>query len=194
MAEPAVDPKAAYETARKDLITALTKKRAVDKSLAVLETQLYAFEGSYLTETASAGGNIIQGFEAYLKPTGASKKRHEVTDADRMFSNSSYTVQRSLELQQGPPTPPAVDFSSGPVTVSLPAQSQSEISGSGNGAGPNGSYQTPSASSSRKDRKRSRRENTRGATATSGDEDDAGSVVAVATTRSRPGKRVRTEG
>ena len=112
MADPTIDPKLAYETARKDLVAALTKKRAVDKSLvrlhcpspghnvdifcrqAALEAQLYAFEASYLTETASVGGNIIQGFEAYLKTAGGTKKRQEVTDADRMFSNSSYTVQR----------------------------------------------------------------------------------------------------
>lgn len=61
---------------------------------AALEQNLYAFESSYLSETSLSGGNIITGFEAYLKPGGASKKRHEVTDNDRIFTNSSFTLQR----------------------------------------------------------------------------------------------------
>ena len=62
----------------------------------MLEQNLYAFESSYLTETSMSGGNIITGFDAYLKPTGASKKRHEITDNDRIFSNSSFSVNRVM--------------------------------------------------------------------------------------------------
>lgn len=110
------DPKAAYEQARKDLITALHKKRAVDKSLvcisslflivatlnspyspqpqALIEQNLYNFEANYLAETSMSGGNIITGFDSYLKPSAASKKRHEITEADRIFSNSSDSITR----------------------------------------------------------------------------------------------------
>lgn len=60
----------------------------------MLEQNLYAFESNYLTETSMSGGNIITGFDSYLKTSAASKKRHEITDNDRIFSNSSYTIQR----------------------------------------------------------------------------------------------------
>lgn len=78
---------------------ALPKKRAIDKQLASVEVQIYNLEALYLTETASHnGGNIIQGFENYLKNQGSGRRRYEVHDHDRVFSNSSLTYQRSLEL------------------------------------------------------------------------------------------------
>ena len=70
--------------------------RKITNNKAMLEQNLYAFESSYLTETSMSGGNIITGFDAYLKPTGASKKRHEITDNDRIFSNSSFSVNRVM--------------------------------------------------------------------------------------------------
>jgi hypothetical protein len=62
---------------------------------AQVEVQLYHLEASYLTETTTnSGGNIITGFENYLKNQGTGRKRFEVTDSDRMFSASSTTYQR----------------------------------------------------------------------------------------------------
>ncbi|CCO33442.1 Chromatin modification-related protein EAF6 [Rhizoctonia solani AG-1 IB] len=80
--------KALYEGARKDLVNALMKRKEIDKQLAALESQIYTFEGNYLTETTNSGGNIIQGFESYLKhPNAANRKKYEITDGDRIFSN-----------------------------------------------------------------------------------------------------------
>lgn len=157
---------------------------------AMLEQNLYAFESSYLTETSMSGGNIITGFDAYLKPSAASKKRHEITDNDRIFSNSSftihrvrfqsiplvpypklttllYTVHQSLETNTGPPTPPQGDFPL-PQTVALQPQGADS-----------------SLSMRRAKRSRREREGTRGTS------DGEESVTTVS--RSRPGKRVRME-
>ncbi len=55
---------------------------------------MHALEGQYLMETsAHSGGNIIHGFEGYLK-NQVTKKRYELSDADRLFSTSSLTYQR----------------------------------------------------------------------------------------------------
>jgi len=85
---------------KEELVKALTNKRQHDKSLAQLELQIHNLEGAYLNDTAGHGGNIITGFEHYLKTTAPPKKRHEIGDHDRMFSNSSITYAKSIELLQ----------------------------------------------------------------------------------------------
>ncbi|KAK2459687.1 hypothetical protein APHAL10511_008332 [Amanita phalloides] len=98
-AAPPVDDKAHYEALKKELLQALPKKRAVDKQLAQIEAQIYSLEASYLTDTAThGGGNIIQGFDCYLKNPTVARKKFEINDQDRVFSNSSSTCQKSLEL------------------------------------------------------------------------------------------------
>ncbi|KAH9841436.1 NuA4-domain-containing protein [Rhodofomes roseus] len=96
---PSPEDKLRYDAAKKELLQALSKRRNVDRSLAQLEVQIYNLEASYLTDTAAhSGGNIIHGFEGYLKnPTGG-RKKYEIHDGDRMFSTSSTTFKKSLEL------------------------------------------------------------------------------------------------
>jgi chromatin modification-related protein EAF6 len=60
-----------------------------------LEMQIYNLEHTYLTETtAHSGGNLIQGFENYLKNQTTGRRRTETADHDRIFSNSSLTYQK----------------------------------------------------------------------------------------------------
>ncbi|KAI0297728.1 NuA4-domain-containing protein [Russula brevipes] len=95
---PTPEEKNRIMMAKKELVQALMKRRALDKQLAQIEVQIHALEGQYLVETsAHSGGNIIHGFDGYLK-NQVTKKRYELSDADRLFSTSSLTYQRSLEL------------------------------------------------------------------------------------------------
>lgn len=109
---PSAEDRSRYETLKKELMQALPKKRTNDKQLvrhlhpillpgsnviqqAQVELQIYNLEATYLTETAAhSGGNIIQGFENYLKNQSSGRRRYEVHDHDRVFSNSSLTFQK----------------------------------------------------------------------------------------------------
>ncbi|WRT68017.1 uncharacterized protein IL334_004992 [Kwoniella shivajii] len=84
---PPADAKQAQAAALQELEAAQRRKRTIDTSLANLEHSIYAFEGSYLDETAASGGNII-------------KKKIEVTEGDRLFSTSSGTYQQSLAAKR----------------------------------------------------------------------------------------------
>ncbi|GAA5964269.1 hypothetical protein JCM8115_006046 [Rhodotorula mucilaginosa] len=110
--------------ARKQLRAHLDKKRKLDRDLALLEQSIYAFEGSYLSDAlfqppasnnpqtpASSGtgaqfGNIIRGYDSYLKaPSASAQDRKRLrpgdppSDKERMFSASSATFHRSIELR-----------------------------------------------------------------------------------------------
>ncbi|KAE8215333.1 hypothetical protein CF327_g1368 [Tilletia walkeri] len=121
---------ARYLSLKSTLKTGLAKKRLIDQTLTDIESQLWLFEGSYLAATAAAGGNIVKGFDNYLKvsagsggtgtgtstsrtgggtsggaslaggtASGASGSIADVPNEDRMFSLSSATYMRSLELK-----------------------------------------------------------------------------------------------
>jgi len=126
---PTAEDKVAFEAAKKDLVQALTRKRNADKQLAQVEVQLYHLEASYLTDTTTnSGGNIITGFENYLKNQGTGRRKFEVTDSDRMFSASSTTYQRSLELMGEGEESTATQDDYKPTTVVLPPVKQRDES------------------------------------------------------------------
>lgn len=96
---PSAEEKSRYESLKSELKKALPKKRQADKQLATVEVQIYNLEATYLTETvAHSGGNIIQGFEGYLKNQTTGRRKYEINDQDRLFSKSSLTYQKSLDL------------------------------------------------------------------------------------------------
>ena len=97
-----------YEELQNQLKEALNAKKAADKALSTVEDQIEKFEGivpfasaafniltdivSYLTET-SASGNVVKGFENYLRAQARPHRRVAEADIEpqRIFSRSSLT-------------------------------------------------------------------------------------------------------
>ncbi|CAG8714279.1 24067_t:CDS:2 [Racocetra persica] len=85
------------EKAEAELKDLLVRKKQVDKSLKTIEKHIWNFEGSYLEETHS-GGNLIRGFDGYLRAANDKKKRSEITREERLFSLSSATSEKAVGL------------------------------------------------------------------------------------------------
>ncbi|KAI8617881.1 histone acetyltransferase subunit NuA4-domain-containing protein [Chytriomyces sp. MP71] len=86
----------------KELQDLLAKKKQLDRQLATIETSIYTYEGSYLDDPL---GNIVKGYDGYVHGGGRerdtkSNRKHKINEADRIFSQSSMTYQKSLEAKQ----------------------------------------------------------------------------------------------
>ncbi|OAL07553.1 NuA4-domain-containing protein [Phaeosphaeriaceae sp. SRC1lsM3a] len=102
-----------YERLRRDLRESLQKKRTVDNTLLHLEEQILKHETTYLEETSA--GNIIKGFDNYIKGTTttataggagtATRRKAPVGDTDRIFSRSSTSFLREASTPGSAQTP-----------------------------------------------------------------------------------------
>lgn len=84
-----------YETAKKELRELLVRKKQADKDLAQLEAQIYKLEGNYLEDTQQ-GGNIIRGFDGYLKGL-VNTRKSQFSESDRLFSLSSVSYSETAQ-------------------------------------------------------------------------------------------------
>ncbi|KAF4213810.1 hypothetical protein CNMCM8980_005951 [Aspergillus fumigatiaffinis] len=155
-----------YEKLRRDLRDALQKKRLMDKSMAQLEDQIFRFEQSYLEETTA--GNIIKGFDNYIKGSGSStglgasgialtggmggaaRRKAQVTDADRVFSRSSASFMRDSPAPSSVQTTP----SHAPTPTSTYNGSNGKPNGEGTSSAAASVKGSSSSSSSSKNKKK----------------------------------------
>jgi hypothetical protein len=73
------------EVLESNLNSLLTLKKNVDRKLLSIESHLFTLEIAYLNETNY--GNLVKGFDGYI--SRQERKRGRITEADRIFSNSS---------------------------------------------------------------------------------------------------------
>src|ERR1700722_10667060 len=64
-------------------IPSIKKFPNLTSTQAQIEAQIYSLEGAYTN--VHSGGNIIQGFDGYLKNQTTGRRKHEVSEADRIF-------------------------------------------------------------------------------------------------------------
>ncbi|KAF9879941.1 histone acetyltransferase subunit NuA4 [Colletotrichum karsti] len=96
---------AKYREEQALLRTMLDKRAAIARRLATIESDIEQKETTYLESTPN--GNIIAGFDNYIKGTGAAAQRRKAgaTEQNRVFSRSSISYRPGSEATTPGSTP-----------------------------------------------------------------------------------------
>ncbi|KAI2629713.1 NuA4-domain-containing protein [Hypoxylon sp. NC1633] len=108
-----------YNKQRQNLKELLAKRKQQDRQLAQLEQNIVDLEAKYLTSTRI--GNIVKGFDNYIKGTSAAayRKQAELKEDDYIWSRSSISYNSlhpenieaaSATSTPGAPTPLSTSF------------------------------------------------------------------------------------
>ncbi|CAJ0763285.1 1169_t:CDS:2, partial [Entrophospora sp. SA101] len=93
---PTVVTRQKYEEVQAELDELMKQRENLEESLLTLETSIYSSEGSYLEES----GNLIRGFDGYLKPSSQQdKKKKDISKEARLFSNSSSSSRKARKMK-----------------------------------------------------------------------------------------------
>eukprot|EP00051_Salpingoeca_urceolata_P012061 m.150016 g.150016 ORF g.150016 m.150016 type:complete len:145 (+) comp17363_c1_seq1:152-586(+) len=79
---------------RADIAQLVGRRQELQRDLEALEKQIYNYEGTYLKE--SPYGNVVRGWSAFKNPEA--RATFEITDSDRLFSNSSASGKQHVEV------------------------------------------------------------------------------------------------
>ncbi|TEA16220.1 Chromatin modification-related protein eaf6 [Colletotrichum sidae] len=122
----------------------LDKRAAIARRLANIESEIEQKETSYLESTPN--GNIIAGFDNYIKGTGAAAQRRKAgaTELNRVFSRSSLSYRPGSEAT----TPGSTPASHAPTPVSTTFK---------DGSGSN--HATPTSATASKSGKKNKKQN-----------------------------------
>ena len=89
-----------YTAVKDELVKQILKKQELNNKLGDLEDEIYEKEYEYFQE--SVYGNIVKGFDNFLKSSGSStKKRLNYSEEDHIFSLSSMNFVKQIQRKQG---------------------------------------------------------------------------------------------
>ncbi|CAG8450429.1 782_t:CDS:2 [Ambispora gerdemannii] len=126
---------AEYEAAKALLASYEAKGNELSEQLKEDEAEVYYAETIYLEETNHMG-NLVKGFDSFLRSSSDRKRKSEVPDSDRLFSRSSIYMQKKLRYASLFLKPAKSEKSDDPMSSSSDEDDSSTVTDSYNSSSP----------------------------------------------------------